>query len=116
MRLIDADALRTHLTTMGAEITRADMNEINKARLNVISDVKFILKNQPTISQWIPVSERLPKVDEYALISLSYGNVEWGWITATGRWVMEHFTLDDGEVLAWMPLPEPYKVGDTRDD
>lgn len=57
---------------------------------------------------WIPVTERLPEKDEYVLCTT---------ITAKGRrsvvrgyyggkvWVCGM----NSNVIAWMPLPEPYK-------
>ena len=67
------------------------------------------------IGHWIPVSERLPEVDEDGLS-------EWVLVTTknidkaatmydrlcANSWLTECF---DGEkVLAWQPLPEPYKA------
>ena len=52
-------------------------------------------------SRWIPVSERLPEEDELYLV-----------YTEEQPFVCEfengEFFIDD--VLAWMPLPEPYKA------
>lgn len=65
--------------------------------------------------EWIPVSERLPEVDED-------GFSEWVLVTtknldktvtmydrlSANSWLTECF---EGEkVLAWQPLPEPYKA------
>lgn len=70
--------------------------------------------------QWIPVSERSP--DDYGAVLLQYSNRRWleteqrealgiGYFDAFGN--AEHRTEDcekfRGEVVAWMPLPEPYK-------
>lgn len=59
---------------------------------------------------WIPVSERLPE-DGYWLWSATSGEVkkDFYW---QGHWELaEKFGY---EVVAWMPLPEPYKGGDTE--
>ena len=66
----------------------------------------------PSANQWIPCSERLPKEDAYYLVTLGYGSYE------DGRDI-EMIPLVDGDwdwspieqVIAWMPLPEPYKEG-----
>ena len=56
--------------------------------------------------EWIPVTERLPekKVKDYLaccedgyVATIMYDN---------GRWL-----INDNNVIAWMPLPEPYKKG-----
>ena len=69
--------------------------------------------------QWIPCSERLPEDDDYkpfsyyedgaVLFCTKNGKVGFGWYyESTKEWANE----DDhtpGEVIAWMPIPEPYK-------
>ena len=74
------------------------------------------------IPRWIPVSERLPKKSGQYLITVKYKHVdgyediyaehgEW----SAGRWDMFCFG-HCGEVegiIAWMPLPEPYREADT---
>lgn len=65
--------------------------------------------------RWIPCSERLPKYGKIVLITNDKGNVSYG------RFRGVEFWKDDGDnfwtwkkntiehVLAWMPLPEPWK-------
>ena len=57
---------------------------------------------------WIPCSERLPEKDMWCLATFESGNVDkiqylvtnnWGWNGMRG----------DNKVIAWMPLPAPYK-------
>lgn len=70
--------------------------------------------------QWVPVSERTP--DDYGAVLLQYScrygfeteqreTLGVGYFDAFGN--AEHRTEDcekfRGEVMAWMPLPEPYK-------
>lgn len=63
-------------------------------------------------NQWIPVSERLPDYNEEVLITNGK------YVTIDTRYFLEN--TEDGEaytwdingwddVIAWMPLPEPYK-------
>lgn len=63
---------------------------------------------------WIPVSERLPEKNKDVIATVKYS----GFMGMYGRWLKTAF-IDDygewngecigGEVIAWMPLPEPYK-------
>lgn len=63
---------------------------------------------------WIPVSKRLPKKCEDVLTSVKftgclgrYGTFKKiGHIDYYGKWSGD---CSGGEVIAWMPLPEPYK-------
>ena len=66
---------------------------------------------------WIPDSEKLPKPNElvdnvrkYYLIQDEYGDMCVARYTKKGWHPIESlFFLDD--VVAWIPLPEPYKEG-----
>lgn len=63
---------------------------------------------------WIPVSERLPEKNKDVITTVKYS----GFMGMYGRWLKTAF-IDDygewngecigGEVIAWMPLPKPYK-------
>lgn len=76
----------------------------------------------PTESKWIPVSERLPE-DEYVLISKKPTKISGNkWSVAIAirtadprsrkiQWRDSGFgVIQDDKVLAWMPLPEPYRA------
>ena len=57
--------------------------------------------------EWIPCSERLPKENTEVLMSLEWG-IDIG-ECRDGDWHSEWINhYDDGNVLAWMPLPKPY--------
>lgn len=71
------------------------------------------------IDTWIPCSERLPEYEEYVLATfadkstidtkvLSVRRIEtfdgWCWSDFA-----DEYTWEKDEIIAWMPLPEPYK-------
>lgn len=56
--------------------------------------------------KWIPVSERLPDKEGRCIVSTDYGNV------TMDSFVDGIFVLNLGSVIAWQPLPEPYKGAD----
>lgn len=79
---------------------------LNEAFDEVIEELK---------PKWVPVSERLPEDEIDVLICNANGDIEISrgsystelknefiWYTSGWRF---------GKVIAWMPLPEPYKVG-----
>ena len=101
---------------VGSEEYNKGWNACNKYWCNTI-------KRQPKIGKWIPCSERLPKEPktnpvlegknlELYLVTTEHGSNEqdkvypfrafWNGVNFTDGWHI----LD---VVAWMPLPEPYK-------
>lgn len=72
-------------------------------------------------SGWIAVSEKLPEENDgkyYPMlnVSTSYGAVKWGFYRVRDKeWYIysemhgELIKAEDKEVIAWQPLPEPYK-------
>ena len=95
MRPIDADKLKEVLSdTFGSRI------------------VKEIIDNQPTVNEWTPCSERLPENGDGVLFTINK-RIEIGvYLKKRDIWICndEYGTVyDHSSVVAWMPLPEPYK-------
>lgn len=59
-------------------------------------------------NQWIPVSERLPEPGMY-LVTCDDKDYPVKRMRMKGICFYDHNGIYDGKVLAWMPLPEPYK-------
>ena len=62
----------------------------------------------------IPCSEMLPEDDRTKLVTLSNGLGEGGYYSDDAWWCIgDYINLEKltDEVIAWMPLPEPYKEG-----
>lgn len=101
--------LATPVGTMYADMTEEMISA---------DDVRKLPSVQP-INKWIPVSERLPEDHKDVLICLSsdqicigcynshrlpFSNNAIGWgASYTHNWC-------SNDVIAWMPLPEPYKA------
>ena len=64
--------------------------------------------------QWIPVSEKLPKYSDSVLISCCGYEIDIGSYYCDKWHINGCGPVEDGIVIAWMPLPEPYK-GDKDD-
>ena len=60
---------------------------------------------------WVPVSERLPSVEDAYIIQLDDGYI------ATAEFIAGEFALwaDSGEVVAWMPKPAQYVEASNED-
>ena len=70
--------------------------------------------------RWIPVEERLPEGDEFVLATVSgiYNNITFssaiqlaGYCEDDGWFIEGYPDWDAPEVIAWKPLPKPYKGG-----
>ena len=72
------------------------------------------LKNMPPVvptPKWISVSERLPDIHQDVLLSLRSLDIEVGFRAETEPYFYCHGDyIEPQNVLAWMPLPEPYKA------
>lgn len=73
----------------------------------------------PTAQQWIPCSERLPEHpenDDYYLVTIQCEHYD-GWddyVTGFAEWTKHGWDelscyIGQIKVVAWMPLPEPWK-------
>lgn len=90
-------------------------NDINDFYDLLIESFKVL----PSEEQWTPVSEELPKENGKYLVSVKKS--EWDGSTihsvrtmtynkmevAPFKW--GHYEIYSGKVIAWMPLPEPYR-------
>ena len=79
-------------------------SEIGYLVKGTINDCIEIIKRQPKVGEWIPVSERLPYEyqDDILLYTGKLGEVD----TCCFNWFIDH--LDD--MVAWQPLPKAYEV------
>ena len=114
MRLIDADRLCEDL------LNRWNIADTRKEELirQVMADIVTpIVVSQPTIEpqKWVPVSERLPDVGQKVLASTNktcFTQVFKGTSGASNSsWWWEKKTIK--HIVAWMPLPDPYKEDKT---
>ena len=58
---------------------------------------------------WIPCSERLPKYGEVVMCSCTNGGITISCITHKGVTPSKSVRFGQHSVIAWQPLPEPYK-------
>lgn len=62
-------------------------------------------------NRWIPITERLPEVYEKVLVTfVYYGDKFTSMGTFSGeKWNIDYYKDSDIKVLAWRPLPDPWK-------
>jgi hypothetical protein len=109
MRLIDADALAASLGITNMDCLKCGWyNGLGCKRGSDFVDACEAIEDAATIEpdqRWIPCSERLPEALQDVLVTSTHGYVY------KSRIVHGDFEYG-GNVLAWMPLPEPYKDGE----
>lgn len=119
MRLINADALSNE---MYHEAFEKDTDEQRWDSGCWIRYKMFerILKNQPTIGEWISVKDRLPEEGKFVLVTGNlYPNKHVGGTMAVSRRIDVTYWSGfgrTGNITHWMPLPEPPKEEDNEND
>lgn len=130
MRPIDGDALKGKLKKHHDFCVNAwggfkNLPPNDKARVDEISSCIAEIVNAPTIEPygtWIPCSERLPECEwgsETGALMFQLkdsGYIEVGFFGTGSMWRDKYFRTytnlhgyDASSVIAWMPLPEPYR-------
>lgn len=119
--LISRQAVFDALIEKGQNSKRYKLGENWELNLPEIIEAINAIPSAESEQKWIPCSERLPE-DEYVLISKIPSKIsgsKWSVDIAirtedprSGRiqWRDSGFgVIQDDKVLAWMPLPEPYR-------
>ena len=89
---------------------RTDYFEDWSARNFILNDIIAEINKMPKVGEWISVSERLPDVDIEVLVSCKARIAKYSYIDIdyrskkNGKWA---YLGED--VIAWQPLPEPYR-------
>ncbi len=86
----------------------------------IIENLEAISKALEQEPRWIPVEERLPDIDDEVLCWYEYYHwsqekvlPEYGlgrYLRETSAWFGEVANGHEVRVIAWMPLPKPYKA------
>ena len=127
-RCIDADALEELFReVIGGIAKKPEMNGNLEHMVRASAMVIQMIDDAPTVNalncseipnNWIPCSERLPDKRGDYLVTLRGNGEPWVEIalwneTFGGRWQMVLYNdvdySDISNVIAWMPLPEPYQ-------
>lgn len=120
MRLIDVDALSEKLCKTTVFVKDGEVFQ------RMINDAPTV--SAEAVQRWIPVSERLPDADDCPMNcmvtrkSKFVGNyVDMAVAEKNGTWTHEDWnaividgkakciSTRDADIIAWMPLPEPYR-------
>lgn len=73
---------------------------------------------RPRGERWIPVSERLPDIPKKCIVQLTDGHITIGSYHSINRWTFQEtnvrYSYPKESVVAWQPLPEPYKEAENE--
>lgn len=102
------------------ELYESATRKLEKSEINLGEYEEMTKPLNEDVKTWIPVSERLPERDTNVLayakgVGIVYQRVMWI-DDYTGEWVGFVGSGYQDEVIAWMPLPEPYKAESEEDD
>ena len=104
------EALQEPKTIIGIDIPYGSDKGI--ATLFKGKDDKLILEEvKELMRSWIPCSEKLPEKEELVLVTV-WNDVVIAWRNRYGGWESVEDMYEKGDVIAWMPLPKPYKGGE----
>ena len=102
------------------------LKELPSVQPDIARDIATIIENEQDMrvisqnaGQWIPVTERLPHGTCSDLVNVSihddsgdtpFDYTSCGWVTTDGEyWIVDNEI--NNHVIAWMPLPEPWRGG-----
>lgn len=89
--------------------------EETKMADRVWGGVQCMIESQPKVGEWIPCSERLPEEAGFYIVTKRQKSGEIQVALGSYRPLFNEWSGNGNfkDVLAWMPLPEQYKAGDT---
>ena len=125
MRLIDADKFEKYLLSIQDKYNenikecREQGNVFAVSYLNTHKDllinIRQKFRQQPTVGEWIPCSERLPEDGDNVLVCLTNGTYDIAFIHNYDNkyycWLSnsDDYCYENESIIAWMPLPLPFK-------
>ena len=82
--------------------------------LNGMADTIAQLEEKLAKREWIPCSEKLPEKEELVLVTV-WNDVVIAWRNRYGGWESVEDMYEKGDVIAWMPLPMPYRESEVEE-
>ena len=81
--------------------------------LNVLTEVREKVRALPSVTpkaRWVPCNERLPEDYIHVLCQFTLGGMGECYLAHGVFHLVGGLIMTCNEVMAWMPLPEPYKA------
>lgn len=81
----------------------------SRAERDLLDYVLDTVEEQPKVGEWIPVEEDFPEAGQDILVTCENGRVDFGFYEGCNSWILNYTDEEAYHVIAFMPLPEPYK-------
>lgn len=122
--MIDENKLIKEIRNMVLPLTIPEIDDGTTLAYNeALVDVLNAIEEQPRAGKWIPVEEGLPNYYEPVLVTYLYFpnqkiyDDEIAYLDACGNWDWDtKEEIESAEIMAWMPLPEPYVEGEEKNE
>ena len=109
---MDYETLRKSMTIQDAARVLKETNCYGT--MDIAKNV--ILKALDEQPRWIATSERLPEKDTYVLATTRWEEITIAEMYSENDWFIHEgaTNVETDEIIAWMPMPEPYKESEDK--
>lgn len=91
--------------------TLCDMTKVLERQDAAIKRLEALTVEERPQGEWIHVSEKLPeRYKEVIVTDIETEDTYCSWYNGNGYWMCDNGVYDN-RIIAWQPLPEPYKEG-----
>lgn len=115
----DSISRQSAIDALAKFVPYAICDESTESYTNGLTDAYNLILQLPSAQpeqRWVPCSEGLPDEHDVVNVTTIYGDVMSGFLSGVW-WYLYYSNGEDGEdmvyqkreVIAWQPLPEPYK-------
>jgi hypothetical protein len=110
---MDYETLRNSMTVQDAARVLRDTNcygTMDIAKNVILKALNKQASSSEKPNKWIPLSKEMPIIGEDVLLCDLDGDIYISYLHIGGRWGFEYCGNEIKNIVAWMPLPEPYKA------
>ena len=86
--------------------------EISTEWYNKMAERLTELEYKEAERRWIPISEKLPELDEEVIATTAWNDVTIAWRIGIKEWFIHEgeINAETDDIIAWMPRPKPYEI------
>lgn len=88
-------------------IMALSLDTMTDEEINNCEEIIKLIKEQP---RWIPCSDKMPDINIHVLAQFVMGGMAECYYAHNWWHIVGGFRISGDEVIAWQPLPQPYKA------